>query len=139
MPLWKLYYHIVWATRDRIPFITPAHEAILYPYIKGKINFLECRLHAIGGIEDHIHIVVSIPPKLSISDFVKRIKGSSAHHINQHPIAAQSKFGWQHEYAVFSLGEQRLEWAIAYVNNQKSHHKSGELIKSLEYTKPIDG
>ena len=82
MPLWRLFYHLVWATHERQPLITPAHEQILYPHIKGKVDFLECQLHAIGGIEDHIHIIVSIPPKLSISDFAKRIKGSSSRYLN---------------------------------------------------------
>jgi putative transposase len=65
MPLWRLFYQLVWATQERKPLITPAHEQILYLYIKGKADFLECQLHAIGGIEDHIHLIVSIPPKLS--------------------------------------------------------------------------
>ena len=145
MPLWRLFYHLVWATHDRQPLISPAHEQILYPYIKGKVDFLECQLHAIlqgrgyanGGIEDHIHLIVSIPPKLSISDFAKRIKGSSARYLNQELADNNYKFAWQHEYAVFSLGEQRLEWAIAYVGNQKQHHTTGDIIKILERTEPI--
>jgi putative transposase len=137
MPLWRLFYHLVWATHNRQPLISPAHEKILYPHIKGKVDFLECKLHAIGGIEDHIHLIVSIPPKLSISDFAKRIKGSSARYLNQELAEDNYKFAWQHEYAVFSLGEQRLEWAIAYVKNQKQHHLTEELVKILERTEPI--
>lgn len=122
---------------NRHPLITPAHEQILYPHIKGKVDFLECQLHAIGGIEDHIHLIVSIPPKLSISDFAKRIKGSSARYLNQELADDNYKFAWQHEYAVFSLGEQRLEWAIAYVENQKQHHTTGKIVKILERTESI--
>jgi len=136
MPLWRLFYHLVWATHERQPLISPAHEQILYPYIKGKVDFLECQLHAIGGIEDHIHLIVSIPPKLSISDFAKRIKGSSARYLNQELADDNCKFTWQHEYAVFSLGEQRLQWAISYVKNQKLHHSTGEIVKILERTEP---
>jgi putative transposase len=136
MPLWRLFYHLVWATHERQPLISPLHEKILYPYIKGKADFLECQLHAIGGIEDHIHLIVSIPPKLSISDFAKRIKGSSCRYLNQEFAEDSYTFAWQHEYAVFSLGEQRLEWAIAYVENQKQHHATGKLIKVLEQTEP---
>jgi putative transposase len=134
MPLWRLFYHLVWATQERQPLISPAHEKILYPHIKGKVDFLECQLHAIGGIEDHIHLIVSIPPKLSIADFAKRIKGSSARYLNQELADDNYKFAWQHEYAVFSLGEQRLEWAIAYVKNQKQHHLTGKVVKVLEQT-----
>jgi putative transposase len=137
MPLWRLFYHLVWATHERQSLISPAHEKILYPYIKGKADFLECQLHAIGGIENHIHLIVSIPPKLSISDFAKRIKGSSSRYLNQEFPEHNYKFAWQHEYAVFSFGEQRLEWAIAYVENQKQHHATGQIIKMLEQTEPL--
>jgi putative transposase len=92
MPLWRLFYHLVWATQERQPLISPAHEKILYPHIKGKVDFLECQLHAIGGIEDHIHLIVSIPPKLSIADFAKRIKGSSARYLNQELADNNYKF-----------------------------------------------
>jgi putative transposase len=137
MPLWRLFYHLVWATHDRQPLISPAHEQILYPHIKGKVDFLECQLHAIGGIEDHIHLIVSIPPKLSIADCAKRIKGSSARYLNQELADDNYKFAWQHEYAVFSLGEQRLAWAISYVENQKRHHSTGAVVNILERTEPI--
>lgn len=73
----------------------------MYPYINGKVDFLECQLHAIGGIEDHIHLIVSISPKLSNADFAKRIKGSSARYLNQEMAGDTYTFVWQHEYAVF--------------------------------------
>jgi putative transposase len=137
MPLWRLFYHLVWATHERQSLISPAHEQILYPYIKGKADLLECQLHAIGGTENHVHLIISIPPKLSISDFAKRIKGSSSRYLNQEFADYDYKFAWQHEYAVFSLGEKRLEWAIAYVENQKQHHATGEIVKVLEQTEPF--
>jgi putative transposase len=136
MPLWRLFYHFVWATHERQSLINPAQEQILYPHIVGKADFLGCQLHAIGGTENHIHLIVSIPPKISISDFAKRIKGSSARYLNQEFAEHNYKFAWQHEYAVFSLGEQRLEWAIAYVENQKQHHATGQIVKVLERTEP---
>ncbi|WP_372743784.1 IS200/IS605 family transposase [Nostoc sp. C052] len=82
MSLWRLYYHIAWATKERQLLITSDKETDLYNYIIDKSNSLNCRLHAIGGIEDHIHLVVSIPPTIAIAEFVKKIKGSSSHHFN---------------------------------------------------------
>ena len=101
MALWRLYYHLVWATKERQPLINPEREAELYAYIIGKLDALSCIVHAIGGVEDHIHLVVSIPPTLSIADFVKNIKGSSAYHMNQALSASSNKFGWQEGYGVF--------------------------------------
>ena len=79
-------------------------------------------------------VLYLIASPLSISDFAKRIKGSSARYLNQELADDNYKFAWQHEYAVFSLGEQRLAWAICYVENQKIHHSTGEIIKMLEQT-----
>ena len=132
MPLWKLYYHLVWSTHDRQPLITPSRETQLYRYIGCKVDSLGCSLHAIGGMEDHIHLVTSIPPKLSIADFVKHIKGGSAHKLNHSHPGANPKFRWQNEYGVCSLGSKQLDRAIAYVHNQKDHHKNGTIISSLE-------
>jgi putative transposase len=130
MTLWRTYYHLVWATRDRAPLITNDLEAELYDYIQAKLKSLNCPFHAIGGIADHLHLIISIPPSLSIADVVMRIKGSSSHHINsKYP---NQSFAWQREYGVFSLGGKQLETAIAYVNYQKKHHAEQTLITSLE-------
>jgi putative transposase len=134
MALWQLYYHFVWGTAGRSPLITPSREAALYPYIRGKADYLSCQLHAIGGIENHIHLILSIPPKHSISTVVKQLKGSSAHHLNHGETDDCGQFRWQQDYAVFSLGPRRLDWAIAYVNNQKHHHATGQTVSSLEAT-----
>ncbi|NES23064.1 MAG: IS200/IS605 family transposase [Symploca sp. SIO3E6] len=132
MVFWRLYYHLVWATKERQPLIVSEREAGLYSYIIGKADSLGCIIHAIGGIEDHIHLVASIPPSLSIADFVKRIKGSSAHQFNQDSPPTSAKFGWQRGYGVLSLGGKQLEQATTYVSNQKQHHSQGTAIPSLE-------
>jgi REP element-mobilizing transposase RayT len=131
MALWRLYYHLIWATKERQPLISANHETKLYNYIIGKADSLGCIIHAIGGIENHIHLVASIPPNLSISDFVQNIKGSSAHHLN-HICASQDIFAWQRGYGVFSLGGKQLEQAVVYVKKQKEHHLNGTAIASLE-------
>ena len=69
MALWRLYYHLVWTTKNRQYLITPDKESTLYNYIIGKADSLGCIIHGIGGIEDHIHLVASIPPSLSIAEF----------------------------------------------------------------------
>lgn len=130
MTLWHTYYHLVWAARDRLPLILPDREPLLYEFLHQKIKSLEARSHAIGGMPDHIHLVVSIPPKMSIAEFVKRLKGSSARYLNQYD--GGKGFAWQREYAVFSLGSQQLDRAVGYVQNQKRHHGEGQTIEALE-------
>ncbi|WP_445635777.1 IS200/IS605 family transposase [Nostoc sp. DSM 114161] len=131
MALWRLYYHLIWATKERQPLITREREILLYGYIIGKANSLGSIIHAVGGIENHIHLVTSIPPKISISDFVQNIKGSSAYHLN-HLSSSQDLFGWQRGYGVFSLGSKQLQQAVVYVQNQKAHHSNGTAISFLE-------
>ena len=130
MTVWKIYYHLVWATHDRLPLIVPMVESELHDYMSGKSHSLGCRVHAIGGIVDHVHLIVSIPPNLSVSEYVKRIKGSSSRWMNQ--VELGQKFAWQREYGVFSLGSKQLEQAMLYVQNQKAHHAEGTMIRALE-------
>ncbi|MGA9381149.1 MAG: IS200/IS605 family transposase [Phormidium sp.] len=132
MSLWRLYYHLVWATKERQSLITPKREPDLYNYIVGKADSHRCIVHAIGGTENHIHLIVSIPPNFAIADFVQNIKGSSSHQMNQLLISSEGKFAWQLGYGVFSLGRKQLNDAIAYVKNQKQHHLQGPIIASLE-------
>ncbi|PPJ63248.1 IS200/IS605 family transposase [Cuspidothrix issatschenkoi] len=137
MALWRLYYHIVWATKKREPLITNDIEEKFYGYLIGKADHLGCIIHAIGGMEDHIHFVASIPPKLSIAEFVKILKGSSAYHYN-HTLGKTQQFAWQEGYGVFSLGGKQLQEAIEYVDNQKIHHQNKTTVPLLEQETDFD-
>jgi putative transposase len=131
MAMWRLYYHLVWATKERHPFISSEIEIKLYSYITGKADSLNSIVHAIGGTENHIHLILSIPPTQSIAEFVKNIKGSSSHYLNQ-TFRNPDKFGWQEGYGVFSLGQRQLEQAVTYVLNQKEHHLQNTVNSHLE-------
>lgn len=131
MALWRLYYHLVWGTKNREALINSDREAKLYPYIVSKADSLNCIIHALNGTENHIHVIASIPPTISIAEFVKRIKGSSSHYLNQN-FPDAPKFIWQEGYGVFSLGAKQLDIATAYVQNQKIHHQQGTAISMLE-------
>jgi putative transposase len=103
MTIWRTYYHLVWSSRDRVALITPDRESSLYDYIDQKSQFLQVQLHAIGGMPDHIHLIVLIPPKLAVAEVVKRIKGGSSHYLNE--LNRSQNFSWQREYGVFCLGQ----------------------------------
>ena len=129
MPRWRLFYHLVWSTDGRRPLINPSIEAAAHRELRGIADRCGILVHAIGGIEDHIHVVVSIPPKLPVADAVQRLKGSSSH-------ALRAEFGdtfkWQNEYSVDSFSERHLPTVIAYVKNQRQHHQHHTLIASIE-------
>jgi putative transposase len=132
MPLSHLYYHFVWATHERMPLITPIREAALYEFIQHKVKELGGSVYAVGGIEDHIHLIATAPPSIALSEYIRLIKGSSSRYINSNYSDPNAKFKWQQEYGVFSISKRNLDSAIAYVQNQKHHHATGEIFPSLE-------
>ena len=132
MPYWRLFYHAIWSTKDRQPLIDPAWEKDLYGYLWGKATALECISHAIGGMPDHLHVVISIPPRLAIADILGQLKGASSHYANEKHLGGD--FAWQGEYSVFSISESGLEKVISYVTAQKKHHADHTLMDILEAT-----
>ncbi|KAM3102455.1 IS200/IS605 family transposase [Phormidesmis sp. 146-12] len=132
MPLWELNYHFVWATHQRLPLITPVRETILYHIIKARTHELGGCLHAIGGIADHVHVIVSIPPNIAPAEYVKAVKGRSSRYVNLNHPDLKPKFKWQEEYSVFSVSKRTLNAAIAYVQNQKHHHANNTISQKIE-------
>lgn len=124
MPYYRLFYHLIWATKNRLALIEPEIEAPLYPYLKKKSDEIDCRMLAGNGWTDHVHLVMAVPPRWSISEVVKRLKGSSAHDF--------SELNWQRGYGALTVGERSLDIALNYVNQQKDHHAQQTIILRLE-------
>lgn len=122
MPFWRTYYHLVWGTKDRSELIGPEVEETLFRYLVKKAAELNVRVFAINGWYDHVHLVVSIPPKHSIATVAKHLKGSSSHYLNIKKLSTEP-FAWQRGYGVFTLGESQRARVEAYVHNQKEHHR----------------
>ena len=133
MPYCKLYYHLVWSTRARQPILTAPIEHMVYDLISSKAQNLGAHIHAIGGIEDHVHTVVEIPPKIAVATFVGQVKAVAATKFNKGRHSVGSLY-WQKEYAAFSIDEKRLPNYIRYVERQKEHHAADNLIPILERT-----
>ncbi len=130
MPFWRLYYHLVWSTKNREHLISRNLEVRLYPYIIAKAKEMDCQVYAINGWVDHIHLVISIPPKLAIADVVKRLKGASSHEFEE--------LRWQRGYGALTVGERHRAVAVAYVENQKAHHQEKTVINWLERDDDLD-
>ena len=131
MPYWQLFYHLVWSTKDRHPLFTPQVEKHIYGYLTSKAVGLKGVVYTIGGTTDHVHMVVSIPPAISVSKFVGQIKGAASTRFNKSGIS-DVPFKWQDEYGAFSFDAKRLPNYIAYVERQKEHHAEGTIIPILE-------
>jgi REP element-mobilizing transposase RayT len=137
MAFWRLYYHLVWATKNREPLIQPEIEKRLYAYIVNKAAELESYVYSINGWYDHIHLVIAIPPKHAVADVVKHLKGASSHDLN-HGGELGYQFAWQRGYGALSLGERQRPQAEEYVANQKDHHQQQTAIAWLERDAELD-
>lgn len=131
--LTRLYVHAVWSTWRRHPLITPVLQPQIYACMQRKAGRLGCEVIAIGGIADHIHIVVRFPPTLSVAELVGRMKGASSHFVT-HVLKHETAFKWQGAYGAFTLGERGLPTVRHYVLNQEAHHRNGTTHPLLEST-----
>lgn len=132
----SLFYHLVWSTWDRAPLITPDIEKILYREIEHEVLLMKCKVLAIGGIEDHVHLLLEMPPTISVSQSVKQIKGASSLFVND-TLRPTHKFKWQASYAAFSVSRWDTETIIGYIGKQKEHHAAGTLNPLLELSSPL--
>ena len=131
MTYWRLHYHLIWATFEREPSITLEREKVFYGVLYGKAKELDLKIHAAGNIEDHAHVVVSIPPKLAVADCIRHLKGASAYAIN-HMDGSDGQFKWQEGYGALSIGERSLKKVMAYAARQKEHHSENKIIAVYE-------
>ena len=131
MPYWKLYYHFIWGTKNRLPLIDSTIERELYRAIAAKVKNMDGFVYAIGGIEDHVHLAASVPPKVAPAKFIGDVKGNSSHYIN-YVVKPDFEFHWQDEYGLVSFGEKNLSGVIRYIHNQKQHHADRTLIVAME-------
>ena len=137
MPYWRLFYHFVWGTKNREPLIAPHWENDLHNAIAAKASKLDAFVYAVGGIEDHVHLVVSTPPSIALSTFIGQVKGNTSHLVN-HVLDPDACFSWQAEYGVVSFGGKMLDTAVRYVKSQRQHHSDGTTIAMLERCAPAE-
>jgi putative transposase len=113
-------YHIVFATKDRMPLISPAWESELYKYLGGIIRNLNGEPIEIGGDRDHAHVLTRLGPTTALSDFMRELKSGSSRWVRQ---THQPKFSWQRRYGAFSVSESASSNVRKYIQNQKTRHK----------------
>ncbi len=115
------YYHVVFRTYRSEPTIPIKYERELYAYINGLAQQLNCKVLRIGGMPEHIHLFVSLPPDLPIASFVQQIKSDSSKWLKANPHFPRF-FGWARGYAGISKSERDKSTVIRYIMRQKEHH-----------------
>jgi len=118
----QIYIQVVFAVKGREELIHHSWEEQLYKYITGIVQNKEQKMLAINGIPDHIHFLIGMKPTCCLSDLVREIKKSSNDFIKDNKLS-KFKFSWQEGYGAFSYSHSQLDNVIAYILNQKQHHK----------------
>jgi putative transposase len=133
VPYWEHYFHVVWSTKGRLPLLVDERAIIADKSIRATCREKGAVVHAVAIMPDHVHVAVSIPPSLSVSDLMHAIKGSSSHLLNRDPsITSTEPFAWQPEYGSLTFGKRSLADVVAYVLNQRRHHADGDLLHAFE-------
>lgn len=118
----KNYVHLVFSTKYRQPLIDKVIQPELYAYIGGVCKNQECYPYAIGGIEDHIHILCLLSKKIPLYKLLEVVKSNSSRWIKTKGQAYKN-FYWQGGYGAFSVNPSQTHIVKRYINNQEEHHK----------------
>jgi putative transposase len=113
--------HCVFSTKNRVPCIPQSDEARLWAFIGGIARANAMKALAIGGVENHLHILLLLPQTITVSKAMQLIKAGSSKWCNQN--LKQRRFEWQTGYSAFSIGQSQVQTTITYINNQREHHK----------------
>jgi REP element-mobilizing transposase RayT len=126
----KLYYHIVFSTKNRQPFIKESIEDELHKYTAGIIRNIEGSCIEINGADDHVHILAIVPPKISISDALRTIKANSSKWLHENN-SRLANFGWQDGYSAFTVSASQVDAVRRYIRDQKTHHRQRDFKTEL--------
>ena len=122
-------YHIVICTKWRKMTLNSVYRKDLYRYMWSEIEAMNCRLLRIGGIDNHIHLLVDLSSSISLADFMKRLKQQSS-------VWAKTKFslfeGWSREYAAFSCSFSERDRIIEYIKSQEEHHRKKTFEEEID-------
>ena len=128
MSFCKLNYHIIFATKFRAPVISPESEREIYNLLYNVLKQHGCFVHRIGGMFDHVHILVDIPRTVFIPDLLKELKTKTTHIIKDHRIC-DCWPGWQDGYGIFTVSYGNVDIVKNYIANQKTHHEKVTFIE----------
>jgi putative transposase len=129
----EINLHLTWHCKDSAPMLTPQVEPVAHRLIRQRIiKTSHVYVHEIGGTDTHVHVAVTIPPTLLISEFVGQIKGATSHDVNEQFALRGKVLQWQVGYGVVSFGTRDLDWVKRYIQNQRVHHTEGKTQDRLE-------
>jgi len=118
----NLLTHIIFSTKNREPTINDEIRARLFPYMGGVLREIQARPILINGTSDHVHLLIAMPPTISVSDSMRILKTNSSRWVHETwPTATD--FGWQAGYGAFSVSQSNAEAVRGYIADQENHHR----------------
>jgi REP element-mobilizing transposase RayT len=131
----SLHYHIVFSTKERRPFIKNTWQPDLHSYLGGIINGMKGVAEIVGGVEDHVHLLVSLRPVHCIADVLRDLKKDSSAWAKKF----DRRFSWQEGYAAFTVSPTATDAVRRYIANQEEHHRKFSFIDELKSLLPAAG
>ena len=113
-------FHIVFSTKERMQRIRPEHQPRLWNYLAGIGRNHGMQVLAVGGMENHVHMLVVLPSDMALSDAVRTLKANSSRWVRE----TDRLFAWQQGYGAFSVSPSQLERVKRYIANQPQHHRT---------------
>jgi putative transposase len=118
----SLHYHIVFSTKNRERWLRPEIEQRIWAYLGGIARENGLKPLSIGGVDDHVHLLVSMPPNISVSEALKQIKGGSSGWVKENFPGCRG-FGWQDGYGAFTVSKSQILEVEEYIRKQREHHR----------------
>lgn len=116
-----VYAHIVFSTKDRLPLLHDAVRPRLWDYMGGILRNHGCVPLRVGGMVDHVHVLLKLSKDHTVPDVVRDLKSNSSRWIRE-TLEGFAHFGWQQGYAAFSVSVNGLDQVAGYIAHQDAHH-----------------
>ena len=126
----KLIVHVVFSTKDRLPFLHQDRRPDVFSYMGGILRALHCEPLQINGMADHAHLAFTIPAAIPLAKVVGLVKGNTTRWCHESGIAGHS-FAWQRGYSAFSVSASNLGKVTKYIANQEAHHRKATFQEEL--------
>lgn len=126
----QIIYHVVFATKDRKSVLKTDRREDLFKYIWGIVKNRNCHLYRINGFDDHLHLLISVHPTVTLAGLVKDIKTGSSRWIRQND-AFKGFMGWQQGYGAFTHSVAGKEALMSYIKSQEDHHRKTSFREEL--------
>ena len=115
--------HCVFSTKHREPRLSIEVRTRLWPYLGGIARQNDTKALAVGGVADHVHVLLSLPATLSTAKAMQLLKGNSSKWLHE-SFPPLHDFAWQEGYGAFSIGVSGVEDTIRYIESQEEHHRA---------------